>query len=63
MAEISAVFTPGSPVHALDLFAGRKDQRLTLLAVLGQRGQHAVLYGERGVGQGRLLRLTGGPTG
>ncbi|MBL8858786.1 MAG: orc1/cdc6 family replication initiation protein [Planctomycetes bacterium] len=51
IAEISAVFTPGSPVNTLDLFAGRKDQILALLAVLGQRGQHAVLYGERGVGK------------
>jgi Cdc6-like AAA superfamily ATPase len=55
--EVSAVFTPGSPVNTVDLFAGRMDQILALLGVLGQRGQHAVLYGERGVGKTSLANI------
>jgi Cdc6-like AAA superfamily ATPase len=57
VAEVSGVFTPGSPVNTLDLFAGRMDQILALLGVLGQRGQHAVLYGERGVGKTSLANI------
>lgn len=57
LAEVSGVFTPGAPVNTVDLFAGRMDQILALLGVLGQRGQHAVLYGERGVGKTSLANI------
>lgn len=48
--EINKVFTPGSPVNERDLFAGRILQISTLIEATSQRGYHAVLYGERGVG-------------
>lgn len=59
LAQISSVFTPGAPIDHLDLFAGRMDQILKLYSVLGQKGQHAVLYGERGVGKTSLANIIG----
>lgn len=49
-----AVFTPGSPINEGDLFAGRIPQIQKVTDVLSQRGYHAVLYGERGVGKTSL---------
>lgn len=59
LSTVSEVFTPGSPVHTADLFAGRTDQLLRLFGVLGQKGQHAALYGERGVGKTSLAKVVG----
>lgn len=59
LAEISGVFTPGAPIDRPDLFAGRLDQVMTLFGVLSQKGQHAVLYGERGVGKTSLANILG----
>lgn len=59
LAEASRVFTPEAPVHDLALFAGRMEQILQLFGVLGQRGQHAVIYGERGVGKTSLANILG----
>ena len=55
--EIAQVFTPGTPVRRLDLFAGRRTQLLDLASVIGHPGQHAVIYGERGVGKTSLANI------
>lgn len=55
--KLSSVFTPGSPVHRRDLFAGRFDQIMQMTAALSQPGQHVVLYGERGVGKTSLANV------
>src|SRR5271156_1253718 len=47
-------FSPGAPIDESDLFAGRSDQIDKLLDTVMQRGQHAILYGERGVGKSSL---------
>jgi len=54
IALISQSFTPGSPIDSRDLFAGRKRQREKLLSTIFQKGEHAILYGERGVGKTSL---------
>ncbi|MFX1725326.1 AAA family ATPase [Stenotrophomonas sp. AS1] len=51
------VFTPGSPVNAMDLFAGRIDQLQKISDAVSQRGYHAVLFGERGVGKTSLSNI------
>lgn len=51
------VFTPGSPVNAMDLFAGRIDQLQKIMDAVSQRGYHAVLFGERGVGKTSLSNI------
>jgi Cdc6-like AAA superfamily ATPase len=48
------LFSPSGPVTTEELFAGRVGQMRDLIAVHGQAGQHAVVYGERGVGKTSL---------
>lgn len=55
--EAGNVFTPGSPVSTRDLFAGRSDQLRDIMGAISQRGYHAVLYGERGVGKTSLANM------
>jgi len=51
------VFTPGSPINGRDLFSGRLDQVNRILDAISQRGFHAVLYGERGIGKTSLSNV------
>ena len=48
--NILDAFSPGAPIDELDLLAGRTAQIDRMLDTVAQRGQHAILYGERGVG-------------
>jgi Cdc6-like AAA superfamily ATPase len=50
----SLLFSPSGPVTTEELFAGRTTQMRDLVMVSGQAGQHAVVYGERGVGKTSL---------
>src|SRR5580692_6398479 len=56
-AKLSGAFTPSAPVNRLDLFSGRKAQLDRVTDVIFQRGQHAVIYGERGVGKTSLANV------
>jgi DNA transposition AAA+ family ATPase len=51
-------FSPSAPIDRRDVFAGRRDQLAALYTVMRQRGQHAVIYGERGVGKTSLASIT-----
>jgi GTPase SAR1 family protein len=55
--EAGRVFTPGSPLNERDLFAGRSDQIDQIINAVSQKGYHAVLYGERGVGKTSLSNV------
>lgn len=55
--RISSTFTPAAPVANRDLFAGRIAQLEDLMDAISQLGQHAVIYGERGVGKTSLAAL------
>lgn len=57
MFEVGTVFTPSSPVSSSDLFAGRIKEIRTVLNAIIQVGQHAVIYGERGVGKTSLANV------
>ncbi len=50
-------FSPSAPIDRRDVFAGRRDQLAALYTVMRQRGQHAVIYGERGVGKTSLAGI------
>jgi Cdc6-like AAA superfamily ATPase len=50
-------FSPSAPIDQRDVFAGRADQLTALRTVVRQRGQHAVIYGERGVGKTSLAGI------
>jgi Cdc6-like AAA superfamily ATPase len=55
--KIGRVFTPGAPIDDRTLFAGRTKQLNALLNTITQRGQHGVLFGERGVGKTSLANI------
>jgi Cdc6-like AAA superfamily ATPase len=55
--EIAQVFSPGAPIDESELFAGRIDQLRDLVNAVNQRGQHAIVFGERGVGKTSLANI------
>jgi hypothetical protein len=52
--RVVEAFRPAAPIDRRDLFWGRAEQIGELFAVVAQPGQHAVVYGERGVGKTSL---------
>ncbi len=51
------VFTPTRPVNQRDLFQGRLRQIRRVIDVVRQPGQHAIIFGERGVGKTSLANV------
>lgn len=51
------VFSPHAPIDEEELFAGRLDLIDGLIETVFQRGQHGIIYGERGVGKTSLTRI------
>ncbi len=51
IAVLKDRFRPSSPVDKQDLFKGRLAQLSQVFAAVQELGQHAVIYGERGVGK------------
>ena len=56
LSNIGTAFTPGAPINSRDLFAGRKKEVQRVITTIFRRGQHVVLFGERGVGKTSLAR-------
>lgn len=54
---VLTTFTPGRPVRDLDLLAGRNEQIGKVLDAVLSPGQHAAIYGDRGVGKSSLANL------
>jgi len=54
---LSTFFKPTAPINREDLFAGRTSQIRDVVDAINQQGQHAVLYGERGVGKTSLANM------
>ncbi len=55
--EANQIFTPSAPVAIAELFAGRQKQMGQIIDAIGERGRHAILYGERGVGKSSLSQI------
>jgi Cdc6-like AAA superfamily ATPase len=55
--EIRQVFTPSTAVSTAELFAGRQKQIRDLLDAISERGRHAVIFGEPGVGKTSLAQI------
>jgi hypothetical protein len=53
------IFSPHAPIDEEQLFVGRLDLVDGLIETVFQRGQHAILYGERGVGKTSLASVLG----
>ncbi|HEV2757633.1 MAG TPA: ATP-binding protein [Actinomycetota bacterium] len=57
LALAARVFTPNAPIDSYDLFAGRTDEVVEVITAIYQKGQHVILYGERGVGKTSLANV------
>jgi Cdc6-like AAA superfamily ATPase len=55
--EANQIFTPSAPVAIAELFAGRQKQMSQIMDAIAERGRHAILYGERGVGKSSLAEI------
>jgi Cdc6-like AAA superfamily ATPase len=53
----SQAFSPAAPIREKDVFAGRKRQLTSVFDAINQRGQHIIIYGERGVGKTSLANV------
>ncbi|MDQ5928390.1 MAG: ATP-binding protein [Bacteroidota bacterium] len=51
------VFSPISPIEEKDFFFGRINQLEKVVDAINENGQHAILYGERGVGKTSLANI------
>lgn len=56
-SEITDYFSHGAPIEERDLFAGRIAELAKLVDTVQQRGRHAIVYGERGVGKTSLVNI------
>jgi Cdc6-like AAA superfamily ATPase len=56
-ARINQAFSPSAPINSSDLFAGRSKQIDRVVQAVFQRGQHAIIFGERGVGKTSLANI------
>lgn len=55
--EVGKVFSPAVPVTDLEIFTGRLDEIRRLVDAINQRGQHAAIFGARGVGKTSLANI------
>lgn len=53
------IFSPSAPIEHIKLFAGRHQQLDLIKEVVLERGQHAVIHGQRGAGKTSLANMTG----
>lgn len=54
---VREVFTPHKPVESIQLFFGREKEVRSIVEVLNTPGQHAILFGDRGVGKSSLANI------
>lgn len=54
---LDQVFSPTAPISQKDFFYGRIQQLTKVADAINQKGQHAILYGERGVGKTSLANI------
>lgn len=58
LATLKSIFRPASPTDDPELFKGREHELSRALSTVQELGQHAVIYGERGVGKTSLAYMT-----
>lgn len=51
------VFNPTTPVSEKDMFSGRTEQIRRIIDIIFQKGQHAIIFGERGVGKTSIANV------
>lgn len=56
-AVLERAFSPSAPIAKMELFLGRREQLEKTCDAVNERGQHFVLFGERGVGKTSLANI------
>lgn len=54
---LNQVYSPTAPIKQKDFFRGRINQLTKIVEAINEVGQHAILYGERGVGKTSLANI------
>lgn len=57
VAALSKVFKPSAPTDDPELFRGRGHELAALASAMQEEGQHAIVFGERGVGKTSLAYM------
>lgn len=57
LRKAAEAFSPSAPIDQKTLFAGRLNEIVDVANAVSQRGQHVILYGERGVGKTSLATV------
>jgi Cdc6-like AAA superfamily ATPase len=57
LEKLNKAFSPSAPIKKTDFFCGRIDQLNKVCDAINEQGQHAILYGERGVGKTSLANI------
>ena len=52
---VSQLFSPTAPILEAEMFSGRENEMTKLIDAVFQRGQHSVVFGNRGVGKSSLI--------
>ena len=55
--EVIETFTPGTPINESDLFTGRADTLRELQDTILEKGRHAIIFGDRGVGKTSVANI------
>ena len=56
-SNVRHIFTPHKPITDERFFRGRLEEMKQLLSTLNTPGEHALLYGDRGVGKSSLANI------
>lgn len=51
IGQVSDIYTPSYPIELKDLFSGRNEQLVRAVSIVPQKGLHAIIFGDRGVGK------------
>jgi Cdc6-like AAA superfamily ATPase len=57
-SKVREIFTPSKPIRVMDLLLGRDNHVARIVEILNTPGQHALLFGDRGVGKSSLANVT-----
>jgi Cdc6-like AAA superfamily ATPase len=57
IAKAGHAFSPSAPISRVTLFAGRHQQVMRSIDIVYRRGQHGIIFGERGVGKTSMANL------
>ncbi|RYE34046.1 MAG: AAA family ATPase [Sphingobacteriaceae bacterium] len=51
LVKVGEIYSPSFPIEIVQLFSGRMEQIKKVLSIIPEKGKHAVVYGDRGVGK------------